>query len=611
MTEYCLLFGTLGGTLTLVTERLRKLPSVAVEDVEASIISEAHTEDSELRQCLERVQSKRSLPVRLTMGHVIGFLPRDKVCQKWQEHCHKALKSLLDPSRPGSLKVLSGHVIYYSPRRSELYCPIDMKTLSHDGASVRALAMLIDDVYDRYFRLRKPGWLFHNENLRKALLEQIEAAGLGVDQQTEQTGDPLRRLSDEHNRNMVLTWKANCLQQLLSWRSHELLQAEFLARELGNKPFLPFPAKQPLCSLKSWLDDKNPVSPVSVYIAHSITKARMEHAEALTEDPTEDGWPPVVDEVAQLPGILARERIHGIMPTGIDEMRFEREAKTPYFTGRLRHRWPIQGLPDSLMYECPAESDGGLDHLDLLFSPERFDSSTMTLNAQKSGCPVFNSMLRGCSAMVAASIAGQVSSRDHFYVAYCRGLLAYRPLYGGAAEFSGGVAAELKHWREIATVGASKPAAIVHFDADIHGMVRRCQEDITGDIVHILRKYLVDNFGYSENQAKNYVKKRRCPSGGPLETTILTPNEQEVYRAFTEKKLEAKQSILFRRLSHVVELNDENLNSVFRVWVVRDYEELRETYSRDICDFLTNHTVQDNWRDRAQGFLPDDFLGIY
>lgn len=586
MATYRLLFGTVGSGLSYVESLLRRSGHCAVEDVEERLKNRQETLDALMK-------ADRHID-RPTMEDVTYYLPRERVKQLWKVSAEECLLRLAAAKAP--LKVLAGHLVYYSARRNEFYSVVDPsvlrefstvvpRTMSRETLKASAVALLIDDVYDAFDRLRQPGSLFCDRRAREFILQMCDDWHTQPD-----------RLSDTDNQRLVLAWKFGSLDKLLSWRSLELVLAEHLARLQLNVRFMVFAVKQLQPALALWLRDEGVCA---VYLSHPITEARRDLART-------GRWPRFVTEVNEVQSLFRRQNVVAVMPTAIDEFRFERARGIFWFSGDLSRRWP---LPDGPLL-CERGTRG--DQFD---RREILRPQTCRVIGQQDRQGVELAPATRCSRMVGASlrryveplvekVTRQISGRDHLFVVHCGSVLFYRPLYGGRLQFSAGVQAEETHWLDLRQLDKSRRAAFVHFDEDVAAMLQRldCQAEPLPVRVKSMIRYLLETKDdvLGQDVQNHLIDKGELPPKGLLDG--MPRDAVACARRLPERIREAKILLLRSHLTHI----DKDLPGEIKIWVVANFEEFRR-HVPHIAHFLaTGASVREDWCNRIDDLLPDD-----
>jgi hypothetical protein len=591
MAQYHILFGAIGVGLGDAVTVLRTAyqSDLQVEDVEDHLKSNGET--------MERLREyARDLPddenYRPNMEEIIFYLPRPVVFDLWKRSAEHCLTLLKESNRP--IRVLSGHLVYYSRRRNELYSAVDSEMLLK-VCSPQSVTLLIDDIWDVFSRLRTQRWLFCDERIGSFIEDICNEEG----QEPNGEGEDSTELSAELNQFLVVLWKLQCFHKLLTWRCLEAVMAEHLARTLGRVRFSLFGTKQRHGILKAWLEAE---SPHAVYVSHPISEARRQF---------DDGkWPAFVQEVNGLPELLLSKDIVGISPTSIDEFRLAKEEGLQTLSGNLLPRWPLAAPTEALLYKYPM----GTTECDYsrILRPELYDhvkGKLEPLGEQQEHERAVN-MLRAGAVSLRATISDQVSARDHLLVVSSKAVLVYRPLYGGRESFSDGVAAEVRHWRELFLSGVPTRVGFVHFaediEASIQARIRSGEEPLAENFRSELVSIVCQNTNLDVQRARSLVLHGQHPPRGILEEP-----------GFDQARLMDRYNELKRDLK-VAKLRDLLTNARGRTQIgtdcIWDFGNAREfrTCLDDVAGFLKgDRRPTERWQDHVDTYLPDDLLGVH
>ncbi len=378
-----------------------------------------------------------------TMKNITWDLSRNKVIELWRNAAREAVLQLKD-NGGRQLNFLSCHLTLYGGKRSEVYSAMDVDSLSMEGFKPSHVLLLIDDIYDVYYRLTCERQLFFKEDrVADYLAEMWDDEGY--------TGEV--QFGNSVKGWLALEWQIGIMSTLLSWRHSDILLAESLAKQIGAK-FLIYSVKQPVAVALEWLRN---LEPRSVYLSHPISRPRRDKRRDRRHR-----WPEVVFQFNGIQEKLLPLGLASIMPTGIDEYRIARKTrgKRPLSlrTPKLEERWPVpQGLGESL-YAKP-ENSLDMNHPDLFLSTGVRSSN-------------YNIYLRALENQ----IGSQVSARDHFLVSHNIYFLVFRPLYS-SGKFSEGVRAEIEHCNKLAKGNSERRCAFIHFLADVDKFVAYVRSD--------------------------------------------------------------------------------------------------------------------------------------
>jgi hypothetical protein len=465
-----LLFAPSGSCLR-DAETLLRQNGIVVYDIEEEMKS-----ITELQHKLNAyVRPKMGIP---TMTTVCWYLPKEEVKNYWVLSWRRIAEKL---SKAESFPVvIGGHAIYYSGEREEFFSPVDIgelkNTISTNNLRVTRVIVLIDDVYDMYYRLTAVNEIFDFNSMFKRLKDLLEDNQ--VIKKVESMPQDKRGIEENYLKLETKYW---IIGKLLKWRANELATAEIISRELGAR-FTVFAVKQRKdVFLRLIMDEDAPV----VYISHPITRIRSEIIDKWAAGKPYD-WPGIHDKINELPSMLLESGIISISPTGIDELRIyiPEESDRP---GRLSPRWRLQ--EDDLVWKPPPVGsapdfsdfptcDGNLNELDTY-------SRLILIERQKT-------LLR----YLFTQIVEQLATRDHLLVEHSDAILVYRGLYNSTA-FSAGVRKELKYWQKIheSSSGRKSRVIFVHFHDDIVKLNPNILVEYVKGTRELLREHLTQKFG--------------------------------------------------------------------------------------------------------------------
>jgi len=401
-------------------------------------------------------QHKSSVANNPTMTAVCWYLPKEDIKKFWAMAWEQIAQRLSSAQR--FPVVIGGHAVYYSGVREEFFSPVDIgllkKAIKENNLRVNRVIVLIDDVYDMYFRLTDTNQIFFFEDMFKRLKDLLEENQ--IIKKVESMPQDKRSIEENYLKLETKYWIAG---KLLKWRANELATAEIISRELGAR-FIVFAVKQRKdVFLRLVMDEEAPV----VYISHPITRIRSEIKDRWANGKPYS-WPEVHAEINRLPSELLDSGIICISPTGIDELRIyiPEENDRP---GKLSPRW---GLQTDLVWKQPPEKK---DRPCARSAPDFFDFPVCDVNLNELDT---NSQLilferqKTLLRYFLTQIMEQLAARDHLLVEHSDAILVYRGLYNSPS-FSAGVTKELEYWEKIhKSLSRRKSRVIfVHFRDDI------------------------------------------------------------------------------------------------------------------------------------------------
>ena len=369
--------------------------------------------------------------------------PRRELYKGWKDAYRKILDS--EPKkRDAKVRLISLHLTWYNPQTREFFSPVDVRHLHNEDYPVTHIIVLIDDIYDMYSRLTKTANLYDKKGMDVLIggIAKLSAApartmsykgdrpedlkSLQSGNSTSQDSSIDRRENEYHTQAVGLA-----LDELISWRRAEMIQAENVARSLdcdltllGTKH-----TRRSLISLVS------PSDVPRIYLSHRITEPRRANIESLIQTGSPDAWAPIALEVNLLHRAFADRVQVLINPTAIDELRFQNLSEGRR-SPRLAPRWPLPDPVDELLWKPAPNTD--YHHFDILHKPQDGQSFEIASHVARS---------------LSNRIYSEISFRDHVIVENTPSLCVFRPFYcenlesgRSKPQWSGGVGPELNHW---------------------------------------------------------------------------------------------------------------------------------------------------------------------
>lgn len=354
-------------------------------------------------------------------------LPRKVLYDTWGATCGGILDEVM---RDGSTHpvLISLHLTWYKPDTGEFFSPINLLELNRAGCSIVHIVILIDDIYDMFYRLSGPDELYseefmsHDRSTLKRLTDRMSDEGLQI-QATE-----------------------IALGELLSWRRAEMIQAENMARSLGSQLTV-LGIKHDRRALQAIVSNPDATR---IYLSHRISEHRRHNTGTVTQDRPLGQWIPVVEEVNELHHLFLDHHQVLINPTAIDELRFKKTNPEGRRYPLLGSRWPMPEPTERLLCEVPETSgDGG----SVANDEQACDYEHTTILA--ADLPKIHPVSFSVSRSLANRVLLEIPFRDHVIVENTPNLCVYRPFFcrdletaGSEADWSSGVRPEVNHWLE-------------------------------------------------------------------------------------------------------------------------------------------------------------------
>ncbi|MBN2209122.1 MAG: hypothetical protein JW759_07485 [Candidatus Coatesbacteria bacterium] len=313
---------------------------------------------------------------------------------------------------------LTLHAVYYHQKSREFVSPASMDVIRRTlKGRVKALMVLIDDIYDVYLRLTTEGQMY-----RRVLTE---------------CDGPIQALYET----------AFNLISLLQWREFEIAVSRIIARYL-DVPMYVVAAKHPKSMIARLITA--PIRKLKLfYLSHPISAVREQ---------SEDLFPELIGELKRFSTLLIDDP-HTVlfMPTTIDEYRIKKKQPETYLP-ELTKRWPCPCPPDKMLCPCMPRDLKDVNPLNprncLAEDPER---------------PDITASISRLMAHLSEHIYRDITSRDFALVEQSKnGVVAYRPCF--PSKLAGGVRAELSHnktlFHELPQSEGARRALIVSFQED-------------------------------------------------------------------------------------------------------------------------------------------------
>lgn len=578
MNGYILVFAPPGVKLDDVANKLAEKLKAEHEDIELEIKLNPDTETA-----LKDISAPLISPIN--METVTHYLPRSKINEFWTVAVDKCFDKFGDSNKP--IKILSGHLIYYSGKRNEFYSVVNQATLAKGNLKPTSVLLFIDDLYDMYARLTESDQLYSPGQVWQFLRKYERETGIDT-----------KSLPRERLSSIIMGWEIRNLLHHLSWRRLESVMAENLAHQLGV-PFLVWSVKQLTESIKLCFD--NPES-LPIYLSHPVSEPRRERDE-------NGDWPEFTYEVNQLQQVLCEHGITLIMPTGIDELRFHLQEGR--YTGYLKDRWPLIDNETELLYSPSGEAADF--HYKALLLPKYWDPENRKLFPLEidEWSATLKSEVNAFLQVLVREIESQIAWRDLLFIYHTEGLMVFRPFYAREpkATFSGGVDADVGLWEDLSQLGSKKRAVFIHFEEDVKLMFEAKRERIWKEFVYAVwdllhKKYNIKDRDIVENMVQNRGDISEVEK--ILNRSNITQRDKEVLRSeFLEIWHQGKIYLLKKYLISAVNVKEEKL---IGIWILKDFEQLKKE-SVNIANFLRNGGQSgNNWEEQIENLFPDNFI---
>ncbi|MFA5015624.1 MAG: hypothetical protein WC549_08815 [Actinomycetota bacterium] len=576
--DYTLIFGPTGSKLKEIQEKITNIDAnnIICLDIEHCLKHQL----SDTKKALKKVNQSIDNPKML---HITWYLPIKTVRGLWNQAFEYCLANLRGSDKP--IKILLGHLIYYSDERKEFYSPINMSNLNNDDFNIKNLILLIDDIYDIFYKLTKENELYDIDLLGEYL--QTFLSGIKV--------KPEIFFNDKEKLSSVcMGWYLKILSSIIYWRHTEMVFSETVAKNL-NARFILYGVKQLTEALVNYIDPRNSNSFI-LYLSHIISEARRKFKNG--------NWPEFVENQINLIQELLKDQCLLIMPTAIDELRFQEDENLKNdktyndikYNGKLNSRWPlIKEYKERTLFIQP-EDLKDIEHVNII-TPKYWNfggkEKIVEYNTDSNYIKISENIIIN---ILIQEIENQISSRDHQIVSNVDGLLIYRPLCLGKVEFSSGVDSEKKSFEDQVNSGIEKKSAFIHFYDDIKEFVKKKGEDklqeeiINAKIMTISDKYKIKDFKLLENIVRKKTRKKLLTSGG-IDIGKRKKIKEELEDENSSINIESLNLLLRNYLTEMIFVESEYAS----IWVFDSFMDFKNSLNNIICYFKGKNKDYNNW----------------
>jgi len=360
-----------------------------------------------------------------TIQDAIANHSRKTLQEKWNDTLKLAFDMMKQDDK--KIKIVLSHPVYYKIVTREFFSVFnsaDFTSLTKDDNSkISHVIHIIDDVYDVFARLQEPKELFGDVAISEFMENYVKSFHL--------------KFKDlQKNTKAYVSWIQNCINSILIWRSQELLFTQNVATQFNCK-FLLWAIKQDPSVLLDWIQTDVDV----FYISHPISEPRRLQKKR-------NNWPTMVEYLNNFQFELRKKKVYTVMPTAIDEYRFDKNNKG--FTGDLTSRWPI---PKNVKKQfqgnkiIPPNSDWKnlLAPVKLTFGSNLYSITNRT----KTTTNLIHDYANAAFNSIEMQITQSLANRDHTLVWHTNGVIVIEPYDPENGKLHGGVNKELDYLRGV------------------------------------------------------------------------------------------------------------------------------------------------------------------
>lgn len=494
------------------------------------------------------------------MKELIEKNSRHRLKDEWRKATERIFDTILSSATNKSkLNILVGHPLYYKNSTEEIFPVFDTSHIKEKAGNefeISHTILLIDDIFDLYTELSQEGRLYSDRTCYNFMFLYSRAKNVA-----------LQNLNN--NPEAYTAWIQYCMNLLLQWRAQEIILTQDIADQLKSK-FMLWSLKQDPLVLVKWICDKDTKI---FYISHPISEPRRTFK-------TTGSWPKIVTNINNLQVKMKNKELYTVMPTAIDEYRFEKQNNN--YTSELSARWPLPDFVKQILSDPRHKLVGDLSNNDILHPYNvQIGLYTITRNS-KADINTIQEFLNGIFTALEMTIVGQLSNRDHLLVWLTDGIIVLEPYSVTDNKIHGGIAMEL---RNLQTVNQSlkkfypstqlKKLCAIFSETDVNAIIK--SGDFKTRSVSRLRKILKEKHELSDNVIDGLVNNdgdlvyETTSLGTPVPGSVLT----EIIKNFTDYQ---KRAIVEQFLSTAVAMDPQDaeftmiliVNDIENVWEEQD-----------------------------------------
>lgn len=526
------------------------------------------------------------------MHLVLSSFTREFVQMQWKDAVSEIINAI-DKSDKNHFYLFS-HAVYFASFRRDYYSGVDVNFLktvlkSKGLPSISNIVVIVDDIIDTYNSLKGENELF-GESTKAQFLQSFKK-NLGIE-------------NNELGYRAHMNWVHQCVTSLLNWRAQEILLAENFADQLNdsesNCKFILWGLKQNFLTLLMYLTSKKKKI---FYLSHAISQPRRHFID-------NGEWVELVSTVNKIQQKLLSNSICCILPTAIDEYRFEKVEQN--YTSKLNERWPVPDdvgklLLDFKLIDKDVNQKTSFEIKNISYDGVSVKTSEINLDHTN------QQYVNGVLSSIEMNLVEQLAHRDHTLVWSTDGILVLEPM-GEDLILHGGVRKELNFLREI-NKRAQKTAAHSKSNPILKKLIIIMSSAIAGKLVNsadfkLRVKTEVANMisdrveGVNSADAADIIENNLTlrgisPTGGMgeiIEPSVINSQIKPLFDGFLKNTL-CKTFLLS------VATLDEN-DAPLTVFFVEKIEDvLKESYQEKIVKMFEKCSKDEEWKKILISFL--------
>ena len=352
---------------------------------------------------------------------------RQTLRSKWEESMDHILYDIKIKNK--KLNIILSHPVYYNITTREFFSIFNsgylIEKASENSLYVSHTVHVIDDIHDVFKRLTNEEELFGDNALAEFMERYMKSFNFSFKE-------------IQKNSRAFVGWIQHCINSIVNWRAQEILLTQNIATQLNSK-FILWAIKQNPFVLIDWFTNDKSI----FYVSHPISEPRR-------YEKSNKKWPALVDVLNELQIRLGKINICSVMPTAIDEYRFEKIRSG--YSSNLTKRWPIPSHTKSAfkkynLLDDDQDKTNILNPNEITFSQDFNEVKSI----KKSNVAKIQEYVNSAFNTLEITITESMANRDHTLVWHTNGVIVIEPYDVINHKIHGGVLKELDYLRLVNT----------------------------------------------------------------------------------------------------------------------------------------------------------------
>lgn len=323
------------------------------------------------------------------------------------------------------------------------------------------------------------------------------------------------------------------------------------------------------------------------YLSHPISEPRRNFHET-------GRWPDIVQTINSFQAELRDKSMLIVMPTAIDEYRFEKDLKYNY-TSKLTARWPLRDTTGTILQTYNLV-DNDMDKEDIVV-PHYFEFQNGSVIVKDNvSVGQLQDYVNGILNTLEISIREQLGNRDHLLVWLTDGVIVLDPYSLKEGKIHGGVQKELDYLRRInLTLNEPKRLCAIFLKSSVISIMQ--EDDFKMGATYQLSSIISKEHGLrhldvSKSLDQNGNLVHLSSSLGPQ---YISRSELDNIKPHIDEYKD--RAIIIHFVNKALLLDEDDLKFIM-VIILNNMNELMDINVVDkIQQFLVNRTVDERWKD--------------